>query len=127
MNRRQNIVCLVATALFTAAAFLFFGLKYPYHIHYQEQLQMFQFGGDYFREVASVPGGISDWCGRFLTQFFYYAWAGAAICALLMWLVQFLTWKLAGRDSFPVYALSFIPAAFCWFHLIVMLFFFALA
>ena len=117
MNRRQNIVCLVATALFTAAAFLFFGLKYPYHIHYQEQLQMFQFGGDYFREVASVPGGISDWCGRFLTQFFYYAWAGAAICALLMWLVQFLTWKLAGRDSFPVYALSFIPAAFCWFHL----------
>ena len=117
MNRRQSIVCTVAAALFTAAAFLFFGLKYPYHIHYQEQLQMFQSGCDYFREVASVPGGLADWCGRFLTQFFYYAWAGAAICALLLCLVQFLTWKLAGRDSFTVYSLSFVPAAFCWFHL----------
>lgn len=117
MNRRQSLVRMLAALLFTLAAFLFFGLRYPYHIHYQEQLQMFQFGGEYFREVASLPGGLADWCGRFLTQFFYYAWAGAAICALMLWLVQFMTWKLSGRESSLAYALSFIPAAFCWFHL----------
>ena len=39
---------------------LFYGLLYPYHLHYYEQMQMFQFSSQYFWETVLVPGGLAD-------------------------------------------------------------------
>ena len=99
------------TILTGVAVYAFFALKYPYHLHFQEQYQLFESTWDYFRTVAAVPGGLADWTGRFLTQFCYYAPAGAAILALLVCAVQLLTWAVCRRRSLAVYALSFLPAA----------------
>ena len=93
MTRKQNIICSAQSGIFTLLAFAFFNFAYPYHIHYQEQMQMFRFGQDYFMESLAVPGGFGDWIGGFLVQFFYYAPAGAFILAVLLGLIQFLTWK----------------------------------
>lgn len=116
------------TLTFAVAVAGFFGFKYLYHLHYQEQFQLFQFTWKYFAEVVSVPGGLSDWVGRFITQFFYQARIGAILIALLLSAIQLATWGLMKRTfskelriantnssghssiAFYFYSLSFIPA-----------------
>lgn len=106
------------TALSFAAALavlLFFGLKYPYHLHYQEQFQLFQFTVPYFLDLAKIPGGLACWCGRFLTQFCYYYWAGAVIIALLFAAIQILV-HINFRQA--PYSVSFIPAILTFLFLL---------
>ena len=85
----------LCTILFGVAVFLFFGLAYPHHLHYQEQFQLFLFDSAYVWEIVRLPGGVADLLGRFCTQFFLYAWVGAAIIAVLLSLVQLLTLRLS--------------------------------
>ena len=97
------------TVLAGVGIYCFFAFRYPYHIHFQEQYQLFESTWAYFASVAVVPGGFADWLGRFLTQFFYYAPAGALIMAVLLCGVQLLTWAACKEKSLLSYALSFIP------------------
>ena len=105
------------TVLFVAAV-LFFCRFYPYHVHYQEQFQLFEFTWRYFVDVISVPGGAADWLGRFLTQFFLYSGVGAVVYAVLLVLVQVLTFLSCRNRSAACCLLSFLPAVALWlFHL----------
>ena len=88
---------LLYTLLFGLAVLLFFGLAYPHHLHYQEQFQLFLFDGNYVWDIVKRPGGVADLLGRFCTQFFLYAWVGAAIIAVLLVAVHLLTLRL-GRS-----------------------------
>lgn len=97
------------TGIFALATFLFFWLAYPYHVYNQEQFQLFQFSWRYLVETLTVPGGLADWCGRFLTQFFYYSAAGSLILALLVAAIQLTTAALAKNLSPTGYALTFLP------------------
>ena len=83
----------LCTLVFGVAVFLFFGLAYPHHLHYQEQFQLFLFDSTYVWEIVRVPGGVADLLGRFSTQFFLYAWVGALIIAVL--LTQLAVWSYA--------------------------------
>ena len=117
MTRPQQFLSATLTALTGIAVYCFFAFRYPYHLHFQEQYQLFESTWAYFSGVASVPGGLADWAGRFLTQFCYYAPAGAAIMAFLVCAVQLLTWALCRRRTFTSYALSFLPViALLAFH-----------
>lgn len=98
------------TVLAGVGIYCFFAFRYPYHIHFQEQCQLFESTWAYFASVSAVPGGFADWLGRFLTQFFYYAPAGALVMALLLCGVQLLTWAVCKKGSLLSYALSFIPS-----------------
>ena len=100
---------LLFPGIFALAAFLFFRLAYPYHVYNQEQFQLFQFSCRYLSETLAVPGGLADWCGRFLTQFFYFATAGSLILALLLAAIQLTSSALAKNLSPLGYALTFIP------------------
>ena len=110
MTNKQKIICAAMTALGAIAAFLFLRLEYAYHLHFQEQNQMFLFSIDYFKNVVSIPGGASDYISRFLIQFFYYAGAGAGIIVALAAGVQLLTFANCSHKGMVEYALSFIPA-----------------
>ena len=107
---------LLYTLLFGVAVFLFFGLAYPQHLHYQEQFQLFLFDGNYVCDIVSRPGGVADLLGRFCTQFFLYAWVGAAIIAVLLSAVQLLTLRLANWGW--LYGLSFVPSLLLWLFLL---------
>ena len=119
----------LCTLLFGVAVLLFFGLAYPHHLHYQEQYQLFLFDSTYMWDVVKVPGGVADLLGRFCTQFFLFAWVGAAIIAALLSAVQLLTQKLFSFD-FPSltrrgagmgavhYCLSFVPSFLLWLFLL---------
>ena len=106
----------IYTLLFGVSALLFFGLAYPHHLHYQEQYQLFLFEISYILDVVALPGGVADLLGRFSTQFFLYAWVGAAIIAVLLSVVQLLTLRLANWGRF--YGLSYVPAFLLWIFLL---------
>ena len=119
----------LCTLLFGVAVFLFFGLAYPHHLHYQEQFQLFLFDSTYVWEIVRVPGGVADLLGRFSTQFFLYAWVGALIIAVLLSAVQILTLSLRqvlrqaqepsqGQAQGPWEGLSFVPAFLLWLFLL---------
>lgn len=98
------------------AVFLFFGLAYPHHLHYQEQYQLFLFDSTYVWEIVRQPGGVADLLGRFCTQFFLFAWVGAFIIALLLSAVQLLTLRLINAQW--LYGLSFVPSFLLWLYLL---------
>ena len=105
------------------AVLLFFGLAYPHHLHYQEQYQLFLFDSTYLWDVVKHPGGVTDLLGRFCTQFFLFAWVGAAIIALLLSAVQLLTLRLINSqlstlNSQLFYGLSFVPSFLLWLFLL---------
>ena len=107
---------LIYTLVFGVAVFLFFGLAYPHHLHYQEQYQLFLFDSTYAWEIVRLPGGVADLLGRFCTQFFLFAWVGALIIALLLSAVQLLTLRLANWGW--LYGLSFVPSFLLWLFLL---------
>ena len=110
MSRSQKIAALAMTVLTGIGIFVFFAFRYRYHLHFQEQYQLFEWTGAYFADVARVPGGLADWLGRCLTQFFYHAPAGAALLAVLYVCVQLAVWAACRRRTLFTYVLSFIPA-----------------
>ena len=126
----MNSVKYLISSLFGVAVLLFFGLAYPHHLHYQEQYQLFLFDSTYVWEIVREPGGIADLLGRFCTQFFLYAWVGAAIIALLLSAIQLLTLQLSNGQWSMVngqwsmvngqwsYGLSFVPSFLLWIYLL---------
>ena len=118
------------TIFFGMAVLLFFGLAYPHHLHYQEQYQLFLFDGTYVWDIVRHPGGVADLLGRFCTQFFLFAWVGAAIIAVLLSAIQLLAFRLLNVQCsmfnvqcsmFNVqwlYGLSFVPSFLLWLFLL---------
>lgn len=102
--------------VFGTMAFLFFAFLYPFHLNYQEQYQLFLFSADYFFQGMAKPGGLSNYMGSFLTQFFFYSWVGAFIIATMLTLLQRIVASIScqlGTKSMFV-PLTFIPSLLYW-------------
>lgn len=67
--------------------FLFWYLVYPNHIYYQEYFTLFENTPDYFVSFLGKPGGLSEWAGAFLSQFYRKLWVGAFLQTLFPVLV----------------------------------------
>lgn len=76
------------TLLLGVCVFVFWKFGHPEALSFQEQNQLFLWTYDYFCNAVSVPGGLADWMGDFLVQFYYIEWLGATILALLFMLFQ---------------------------------------
>lgn len=101
------------TLVFGLAVFLFWRLRYPFALTYQEQLQLFLFDDDYFCSRMAEPGGFARYIAEFLVQFYNGVTFGALIIAVLYMLIQRLTWRLMHSEGH--YALSFIPSVLLWY------------
>ncbi|MBQ7422135.1 MAG: hypothetical protein IJV27_08350 [Prevotella sp.] len=108
--------------LFGVGVFLFWGLAYPQALSYQEQYQLFLFTGDYLAERLTIAGGLADYLGEFLVQFYYVEWLGAVILALLFVVLQRLIYRLTSSvwngltTKHHHFFLSFIPPfMFLWY------------
>lgn len=92
----------------------------PNLLSHQEQYQFFLYLKSYFVDLISRPTGLADYIARFLTQFYYYRWAGALIIALLLVILQRVSWRilvLASPDKkikHFLYSLSFLPSVMYW-------------
>ena len=75
----------------------FYQFCYPYHFFYQEQNQIFLWSRDYISTYFDKPGGGARLIGDFLTQFYYYLYAGAAILTLCIALAGILSYQALRR------------------------------
>ncbi|MCR5077666.1 MAG: DUF6057 family protein [Prevotella sp.] len=62
----------------------FFQFGYAYHFFYQEQNQLFLLTQDYLLSYFSHPAWLACLAGDFLTQFYYFLYAGAIILTVTL-------------------------------------------
>lgn len=79
------------TLLWAIACFAFFQWWYPYHFFYQEQNQLFLWSSDYLQTYFDKPAWLACMVGDFLTQFYYYLYAGPVILTLVLLLTGDVT------------------------------------
>ena len=104
--------------LFGVFIFLFWGVLHPEYLNYHEQNQLFLFSWDYFVQRVVLPGGLADWIGEFLVQFYYYAWAGALVLALLFVALQrTILYQLPDRKTLVPQLTSLFPVALLLWHM----------
>lgn len=84
----------IAILLTAVGCWAFFQFWYPYHFFYQEQNQIFLWSWDYVEGYFERPGGLARLVGDFLTQFYYYLFAGAAILATCLLAVGGLVYRI---------------------------------
>ena len=105
--------------LITISVFCFWYFAFPYVIIIRESLLLFLWNGSYFMERIAVPGGLVQYIGEGLAQFFRNPLNGAIIYALLFVTEQWLTSQLL-KQAFPTwkkivrFALSLIPPIILW-------------
>lgn len=71
------------------ACFAFFQFCYPYHLFYQEQNQLFLMLWDHVTTYLDKPGWLACLAGDFLTQFYYFRYAGPIILTLCILLTGY--------------------------------------
>ena len=114
MRRRpsaQQCLSIAVSVVLSLGAWLFFWLLRPEWMSFQEQNQLFLWTGDYLWQRLTVAGGLADWMGEFLVQFFRVEWLGAALMGVLFVLMQQAGRKalaLTPRSSFLTHHSSLI-------------------
>ena len=96
--------------------FLFWFAAYPHALSYHEQYQLFLWTWDYFWQRLSLPGGLADWLGEFIVQFYYVEWLGVLLLALLFVALQRLACRILTSHLSPLtsHLLSLLPVALLW-------------
>lgn len=97
------------TVILLAALALFFSFCYQHHFYWQEQNQLFLLSADYLAEYFGKPSWLACMAGDFMTQFYYYMYAGPIILSLLLvltaWLAYMSLRTMAGRAAASAVAL----------------------
>ncbi|MBR5174845.1 MAG: hypothetical protein IKW89_02815 [Bacteroidales bacterium] len=108
----------IFTILFALVVFLFWMFVLPYHVLYQEEIQIFPYTWLHLKQCLAFPGGVASYLGEFFVQFFHVAWLGALLLAVLTALAQVQSWRVVSSVKADVndawYPLSFIPAVCFW-------------
>ena len=83
----------VVIVLWAVFCWCFFQFLYPYHFFYHEQNQIFLWDWEYVSDYFDKTGGVARLVGDFLTQFYYYLYAGATILTLCIAVTGTLFYK----------------------------------
>ncbi len=87
--------------------FIYLYVYNRYHLVYQEQNQLFRYSFDYFSTFISKPGGLSQYIGKFFTQFYYYRLLSALIVMLIAFVIYVITLGIFRHYGFfsPIWGL----------------------
>ncbi len=80
--------------------FCFWYFCFPYVLVMRETMVLFLWNSGYFLERVTVPGGMAQYIGEFLVQYFINPFSGAVIYAALFLVEQWLSAQLLQR-AFP--------------------------
>ena len=86
--------------LWAIVCFLFYQQYYSYHFFYKEQNQIFLLSCGYIATYFSKPGWAACMAGDFLTQFYYYLYAGVVILTTSLLLMGDLLRRAFQRAGF---------------------------
>lgn len=84
LMKKTNLWAYGAVGLWAIVCFVFFQFYYPYHFFYQEQNQLFLLAWDYVETYLPDMGWAAQLVGDFLTQFYYYLYAGPIILTVAL-------------------------------------------
>ncbi|MBN1987740.1 MAG: hypothetical protein JW761_15620, partial [Prolixibacteraceae bacterium] len=98
---------------------LFWGLNFIYFcffsrsvLSFQEKQSLFLFSGEYLSAFLLKPGGLLEYAGKFLTQFYFYPVFGAIILSAIISLTIILCFKISEKlNSRPFIPFLMAPAA----------------
>ena len=111
-NRVYTVSLSVLLLLFAVFVVLWiYSFQRYFVLNYHEQAQLFQFNEQYFYTYLSNPGGIADYLGSFLTQFYLYPVAGSLIIAgslALLIMLFYAVCKVHGNIGW-LQAFLFVP------------------
>ena len=117
----RHIIPTAAIVLWAIACFCFFQFCYPYHFFYKEQNQLFLLTADWLRTYFDEAGWLARMAGDFLTQFYYYLFAGATILTMVLTALSAVTYlwlKRLGMNRYAAVAVALVVAtAEAVFHL----------
>ena len=105
----------LATAVFAVAVFCFWLLVLPFLMAAREQVQLFLWHTDYLMERLAVPGGLAQYLGEFVAQFFLNPVYGALWYAVILAAIQLLTLRLLPNRKPISVMLSFVPSCLLWY------------
>lgn len=77
--------------------FCFWLCIYRYHLLNQELFTLFLYTPDFFVGHIMKPGGLTDYAGLFIIQYFRYLWVGAFFQTLAFFLIYFFTSQIAKK------------------------------
>ena len=101
------------TAAFGVAVFCFWLFWLPCLMMAREQMQLFLWNTDYLMDRLVVPGGLAQYLGEFVVQFFINPVYGALWYVALFVAAQLLTLRLIPNKKY--YLLSFVPPCVLWY------------
>jgi hypothetical protein len=110
--QKRNLLLLLLAVVWLVACFAFFQFGYRYHLCYQEQNQLFLMSSSYLWGYFSKPAWLACMLGDFLTQFYYYLYAGPLILSLSLLLVGVLTYYSFKRLSAPTWLSALLGFVF---------------
>lgn len=99
-------------------------MVYPNHISNQVYFSLFQTNPGFFLYHCELPGGVAEWCGAFISQFYRWVGVGAfmqsAFPVMLYYLVTTLRWdgyKTLDKEGWyllPVILLFFLQMQYAF-------------
>lgn len=90
-NIKWDFYNLFLIPVFFIAFFLYVYIGINPELYYQYQEPVFFFDSKFFQEFLGYPGGLTEYIGAFLSQFYYYSWAGALVVTFIAWLIYLST------------------------------------
>jgi len=109
----------IIVAMLAISVFCFWLFLYPFIPVVREMSILFLWNTDYLMERLAIPGGLAQYLGEGVAQFFVNPFNGAIIYAVLFVVAQLLSMKLL-RQFFPTikkqyqFVLSLIPPIVLW-------------
>lgn len=94
--RRHNIACIL---VFVILALVMLPVVNSDYLFAVQNNSLFLDTGLFFSEHVAVPGGLSQWVGCFLTQFFAYPWVGSIILIALWIAIYYLLSDIIRKSS----------------------------
>ena len=91
-SRKKRLFPWLVLVLWTIACWVFFQQCYSYHFFYKEQNQLFLLSSDYISTYQGA-GWLARLVGDWLTQYYYYRYAGAAILSALLLAIGLLLYS----------------------------------
>lgn len=111
--KARHIIPTAAIVLWAIACYCFFQFCYPYHFFYKEQNQLFLLTADWLRTYFDEAGWLARMAGDFLTQFYYYLFAGATILTMVLTALSVITYlwlKRLGVNRYAAVAVALVVA-----------------
>ncbi|OHB80177.1 MAG: hypothetical protein A2Z25_02345 [Planctomycetes bacterium RBG_16_55_9] len=97
--------------MFYLYLWLYVDLRFIYHgAGMITNFPVFYKGWAFFLSFLSYPGGLVEYLSAFLSQLFYYSWAGALVVMVQAWLISLgVNYMLKAANSLRIRGIRFLP------------------